>query len=129
MKRWIWMSIPALMLSAPAWSWCVDHDADDAKYCKEHPRPKCDGDRDDKHIAACKSGDTHGNKNGGTHARGVPEPGSLPLTILGAAALVPASFRRRNRRLHPRRGLRSRWREVPSLQSVAQGVVPWNEQH
>jgi len=97
MKRWIWMSISVLMLSAPAWSWCVDHDADDAKYCKEDPRPKCDGDRDDKHIAACKSDDTHGSKSGGKHALGVPEPGSLPLLILGAVALMPAGFRRRNR--------------------------------
>jgi len=95
MKRWIWMFIPALMLSAPSWSRCVDHDADDAKYCKEHPRPKCDGDRDDKHIAACKSGDPHGSKSGGTHGVGVPEPGSLPLLILGAVALLPAGFRRR----------------------------------
>ena len=92
MKRWIWIAIPALMLSAPAWSWCVDHDADDAKYCKAHPRPKCDGDADDKHTAACNGGDTRGK-----HGVGVPEPGSLPLMILGAMVLLPAGFRRRNR--------------------------------
>ena len=97
MKRLTWIVPLVLLTSAPAWSWCVDHDADDAKYCKEHPRPKCDGDRDDKHIAACKSGDPHGSKSGGTHGVGVPEPGSLPLLILGAVALMPAGFRRRNR--------------------------------
>jgi hypothetical protein len=102
MKRWIWMAVPALMLSAPAWSWCVDHDADDAKYCKDHPRPKCDGDADDrhwadKHHAACKSDGPHGGKSGGTHGVGVPEPGPLPLMILGTVALLPAGFRRRKR--------------------------------
>jgi hypothetical protein len=98
MKRWIWMSIPALVLCAPAWSWCVDHAADDAKHCKEHTRPKCDGDADDRRIAACRTDKTHGSKSGGTHAVGVPEPGSLPLMILGAVALLPAGFRRRSRR-------------------------------
>ena len=105
MKRWIWMAIPALMLSAPAWSWCVDNDADDAKHCKEHPRPKCDGDADDKRSAACKRddsdegkrGDSDDGKSGGTHGVGVPEPGTLPLLILGTVALLPAGFRRRSR--------------------------------
>ena len=93
MKRWIWMSIPVLMLSAPAWSWCVDHDADDAKYCKEHPRPKCDSDADDKHVAACK-GDSGGSH--GTHcAHGVPEPDSLPLMLLGVGSSLALVRRRR----------------------------------
>jgi hypothetical protein len=40
---------------------------------------------------------THGGKSGGTHRVGVPEPGSLPLMILGAVALLPAGYRRRSR--------------------------------
>jgi len=38
-RRWIWMAIPALMLSAPAWSWC-DHDSDDPALCKYHGIPE-----------------------------------------------------------------------------------------
>jgi hypothetical protein len=95
MKTLAWIVPLALLTSAPAFSWCVDHDADDAKYCKQHPRPKCDGDTDDKRVGACKSGDTHGSK--GTHGVDVPEPDPLPLMILGTLALLPAGFRRRNR--------------------------------
>jgi hypothetical protein len=92
MNRLTWIVPLALLTSAPAWSWCVDHDADDAKYCKEHPRPKCDGDADDKHVAACKgdSGGSHGTHGG----HGVPEPDSLPLMLLGVGSSL-ASIRRR----------------------------------
>ena len=83
----------ALLASAPAFSWCVDHDADDARYCKEHPRPKCDGDADDKQVAAWKS------DSGGTHkthgAHGVPQPGSLPLMLLGIGSSLVLIRRRR----------------------------------
>ena len=40
MNRLAWIVSLALLASAPAFSWCVDDDADDAKYCNEHPRPK-----------------------------------------------------------------------------------------
>jgi hypothetical protein len=97
MKKLAWIIPLAVLTSAPAWSWCVDHDADDAKYCREHARPKCDGDADDKHSAACnKSGDTHRGKGDDTHGVGVPEPGSLSLIILGMLALLPARLRRRD---------------------------------
>jgi hypothetical protein len=93
MNRLAWIVPLALLASAPAFSWCVDHDADDAKYCKEHPRPKCDGDADDKHVAACRS------DSGGTHrthgAHGVPEPDSLPLMLLGLGSSLVFIRRRR----------------------------------
>jgi len=93
MKRLAWIVPFALLASAPAFSWCVDHDADDAKYCKEHPRPKCDFDADDRHAARCKGGggDTHG-KHG---AHGVPEPDSLPLMLLGLGSSLVFIRRRR----------------------------------
>jgi hypothetical protein len=74
MKRWIWMSMPALMLSAPAWSWCVDHDADDAKYCKEHP----------------------GRSAMATGTIRILPPAKA-ATRTEARALLPAGFRRRDR--------------------------------
>jgi hypothetical protein len=51
MNKLAWIVPLALLTTAPAWSWCVDHDAADAKYYKEHPRPICDRDADGKHVA------------------------------------------------------------------------------
>jgi hypothetical protein len=95
MKRLAWIVPLALLTSAPAFSWCVDHDASDARYCREHSRPKCDGDADDKHFGACKSGDTHGDKGHETHGVGVPEPDSLPLMLLGLGSSLVFIRRRR----------------------------------
>jgi hypothetical protein len=93
MNKLAWIVPLALLTSGPAFSWCVDHDADDAKYCKEHPRPKCDGDADDKHVTACKrdSGGSHGTHGG----HGVPEPDSLPLMLLGVGGSLVFIYRRR----------------------------------
>ena len=93
MNKLAWTVPLALLANAPAFSWCVDHDADDAKYCKEHPLPKCDGDADDKHVRACKSdsGDTH--RTHGSH--GVPEPDSLSLMLLGVGSSLVVIRRRR----------------------------------